>query len=387
MNLINEKAMVLKQGEIRAMFEKAKLFNNVISLGIGEPDLDTPKNIVEAGCKALNNGKTHYTPNAGIIGLRQEISKNLEKFGINSNPDKEIIVTTGAMGSLSMCLMVMINEGDEVLIQDPQWLNYYSQVKFVGGVAVPIPVYEKNSFKLVAKDIRDRITDKTKIIMINTPNNPTGAVLDYNDLREIADIAIENDLFIISDEVYSTLIYDGRRHISIASIEGMRDRVITINSFSKSFAMTGWRIGYAAGNEMVIDKMTRLQENLVACVNEPAQYAAIEALRNFDISENLKNIFESRRNHIVKELNSINGLSCTMPSGGFYVFLNIKATQKTSSEFANELLENKKVVTIPGSAFGKMGEGYVRIAYTLEESKLLEAVARIGDYVGSLIKE
>lgn len=384
MDVLNNRAKLLQQGEIRAMFDKAKMYENVISLGIGEPDLDTPEKIVEAGCKALKNGKTHYTANAGIIELRKEISEFLKKANVNIDPEKEVIVTTGAMGALSMCLMVILEEGDEVLIQDPQWLNYKAQVKFVGGKPVPIPVYEKNEFKLMAEDIEKRITTKTKAIMINTPNNPTGAVLDYEELKAIADIAIKKDLIVIADEVYHTLVYDGQKHFSIAALEGMKERTITINSFSKSFAMTGWRVGYAAGNEKIIDKMIKLQENLVACVNTSGQYAATEALRNYELSSELKDVFLRRRNLIVDHLNKINGISCIVPKGSFYLFLNIKKTGMTSKQFANDLLEKESVITIPGSAFGEMGEGYLRIAYTLKEEKLIEAAERIKRYVGNL---
>jgi len=360
------------------------MYENVISLGIGEPDLDTPEKIVQAGCEALKSGKTHYTANAGIIELRKEISKFLKNNHIEYNPEKEIIVTTGAMGALSMSLMVILEEGDEVLIQDPQWLNYKAQVKFFGGKPIPVPVYEKNEFKLTAKDIEKRITDKTKAIMINTPNNPTGAVLDYEELESIAELAIKNDLMVIADEVYHTLVYDGQKHYSIASLKGMKDRTITINSFSKSFAMTGWRVGYAAGSEKIIDKMIKLQENLVACVSTSGQYGAVEALKNYELTKELKEIFLKRRNLIVEQLNNIKGISCIVPKGSFYLFLNIKETGMTSKEFAEDLLEKEKVITIPGSAFGEMGEGYLRIAYTLKEEKLTEAAERIKTYVENL---
>lgn len=386
-NFLSNRAKDLKQGAIRAMFDRAKLFNDVISLGIGEPDLDTPLEIVEAGCDALKSGKTHYTPNAGIIQLRQKISEYLVKFGVSADPERNIIVTTGAMGALSLCLLTVLNQGDEVLIQDPQWLNYYAQVKFAGGIPVPIPVYEDDEFKLKAEDIEKRITDKTKVLIINSPNNPTGAVLNYEDLKAIAEVAIKNDLLVISDEVYHTLIYDGNKHYSIGSIEGMQERTIVINSFSKAFAMTGWRVGFAAGNSKIIDKMVKLQENLVACVNSSAQYAAIKALELSEISNDIRDVFLKRRDFIVRELNKIEGISCLLPKGSFYVFANIKDFGKKSEDIANELLEKAGVITIPGSAFGEYGEGYLRIAYTVSEEKLKEAIERIKKYVNENFKQ
>lgn len=380
-DFLNNRAKDLKQGTIRAMSNKAKFFSDVISLGIGEPDLNTPSEIVKAGCAALTSGKTHYTPNAGISELREKISRYLLNYNVSVDPEKEVVVTTGAMGALSLCLLVVLNQGDEVLIQDPQWLNYRTQVRFAGGVPIPVPVYEENQFKLKAEDIEKRITDKTKVLIINSPNNPTGAVLNYEDLKSIALVALKHDLLVISDEVYHTFTYGGNKHYSIGSIEGMKERTILVNSFSKAFAMTGWRVGFAAGSERIIDKMIKLQEYIVACVNAPAQYAACRALELPEESVKIRNIFKDRRNYLVDELNKINGISCLMPKGSFYVFANVKSFKKTSFELANELLENCKVVTIPGSAFGKQGEGYLRIAYTLDKRKLKEALTRINDYV------
>ncbi|MCK5767014.1 MAG: aminotransferase class I/II-fold pyridoxal phosphate-dependent enzyme [Candidatus Atribacteria bacterium] len=231
------------------MFDKAKNFPGSINLGIGEPDLNTPIEVIEEGCKALHSGKTRYTANAGIIELRIEIAKFLNGYNFSVNSESEIIVTVGGMGALALCLLVTVNPGDEVLLQDPQWLNYFSQIKFCGGIPVLVPVYEENEFKLSPEMIMKRITNKTKILMLNSPNNPTGAVLDYNDLKEIAKLAKKHDLLVISDEVYSAFVYDEVKHRSIASIDGMQERTVVINSFSKSFAMTGWRIGFAVGNK------------------------------------------------------------------------------------------------------------------------------------------
>jgi len=380
-NFLNIRAFEIKKGAIRAMFDKAKNFPGSINLGIGEPDLNTPIEIIEEGCKALHSGKTHYTANAGIIELRIEIAKHLNRYDLSVNHESEIIVTVGGMGALALCLLVTITPGDEVLLQDPQWLNYFSQIKFCGGKPILVPVYEENEFRISWESIKKRITNRTKILMLNSPNNPTGAVLNYNDLKDIAKLAKEYNLLVISDEVYSTFVYDEVKHFSIASIDGMQERTIIINSFSKSFAMTGWRIGFAAGNKKIIEKMTRLQENLVACANSSSQYAAIKALDIFNKTDKIIEVYRKRRNIIVDGLNSIKGISCCKPKGSFYIFPNIKKLGKNSETVANEFLEKAKVITIPGSAFGPHGEGYLRISYANSEENLIEAVKRIKKYV------
>jgi len=378
--LIN-RAIGIKKGAIRAMFDRAKKFPGLINLGIGEPDLNTPAEVVEEGCKALRSGKTRYTANAGIIELRTEIAKHLNNYNLSVNPENEIIVTIGGMGALALCLLVTIAPGDEVLLQDPQWLNYFSQIKFCGGIPISVPVYEENEFKISLESIKKRITSKTKILMLNSPNNPTGAVLDYDDLKDIARLVKKYDLLVVSDEVYSTFVYDGGKHYSIASIDGMLERTIVVNSFSKSFAMTGWRIGFAAGNSQIIEKMVRLQENLVACANSSSQYAAIKALSIFNKTDKMIEVYRKRRNIVVDGLNSIRGISCCKPKGSFYVFPNIKKLGKNSETIANELLEKARVITIPGSAFGPHGEGYLRISYANSEENIREAVRRVKKYV------
>lgn len=383
-NFLNIRSVEMKKGAIRAMFDRAKNFPGSINLGIGEPDLNTPAEIIEEGCKALHSGKTRYTANAGIIELRTEIAKHLNRYDLSVNPESEIIVTVGGMGALALCLLVTITPGDEVLLQDPQWLNYFSQIKFCGGIPISVPVYEENEFKVSPESIKKRITNRTKILMLNSPNNPTGAVLEYNDLKDIARLVKEYDLLVVSDEVYSTFVYDGVKHHSIASIDGMQERTIVINSFSKSFAMTGWRIGFASGNKRIIEKMLRLQENLVACVNASSQYAAIKALSIFNKTDKMIEIYRKKRNLIVDGLNSIRGISCYKPKGSFYVFSNVKKIGKNSETVANELLEKANVVTIPGSAFGPHGEGYLRISYANSEENLREAVKRIKKYIENL---
>lgn len=383
-NFLNMRSAGMKESAIRSMFNKAKKIPGLVNLGIGEPDLNTPEEIIEEGSKALRSGKTKYTSNAGIIELRTEIAKHLNRYDLSVNPEDEIIVTVGGMGALALCLLVTITPGDEVLLQDPQWINHFSQIKFCGGMPILVPVYEENEFKVSSESIKKRITNRTKILMLNSPNNPTGTVLDYNDLKDIAKLAKEYDLLVVSDEVYSTFVYDGVKHHSIASIDGMQERTIVINSFSKSFAMTGWRIGFASGNKSIIEKMAMLQENLVACVNASSQYAAIKALSIFNKTDKMIEIYRKKRNLIVDGLNSIRGISCYKPKGSFYVFPNVKKIGKNSETVAHEFLEKAKVVTIPGSTFGPHGEGYLRISYANSEENLREAIKRIKKYIENL---
>lgn len=380
---LNKYAMELKQGTIRAMFDKAVGMSDVINLGIGEPDMATPTVIIEAGVKALMDGHTHYTPNAGIFELREAIANDLKRQGIKRDPKTEIVITTGGMGGLALSLMVLLNPGDEVLIQDPQWLNYFAQVKFFGGIPVPVPVKEENGFAITAEDIESRITKRTKVLMLNSPNNPTGAVLNLEELKRIAEVAKRHDLIVLSDEVYSTIVFDDTKHYSISTLEGMKDRTVVINSFSKSFAMTGWRIGYATGNQDIIDKMTRLQENIVACVNSGAQYAALEALKRPELALEMQELYRIRRNLVVEGLQAIKGISCLKPKGSFYVFVDVSDIGVDEVTFAEELLEQQHTVLIPGSAFGDMGKGYVRICYANSEDNLTRAIQRIQRYVES----
>lgn len=383
-DFISKQAKELRQGEIRAFFTKANKYEHVISLGIGEPDFITPKTVIDSAYYALLNGMTHYTANEGAPETRTAVANYLERFGLKYSPVNEIIITMGGMGAISSSLLTLIDPGDEVLIQDPQWLNYVSQVNFARGVPVRVPVYEDEKFSLKAKNISERLTEKSKILMLNSPNNPTGAVISKDDLADIAELAIQKDLFVISDEVYSELIYDGEQHHSIASLPGMKERTIVINSLSKSFAMTGWRIGFAAGPSTIISKMTVLQENLVACAPTAAQAALVYAFSNLNEIEPMRSAYEARRDILVNHINMISGISCLKPQGAFYVFTNIKALNISSSEFANDLLDQYQVVVVPGSAFGPNGEGYVRMTYATSDELLVEATNRIKSFVESL---
>lgn len=376
-DFLSEQAKGLHQGGIRAFFDKAKNYSNVINLGIGEPDLDTPRPVIDAAYQSMLQGHTHYTANAGDLEVREQIAQYLSEFGVNADPGKEVMMTIGGMGAVSQCLLCTINPGDEVLIQDPQWLNYYSQVSFAGGVPVAVPVYQEDGFSLKANEIEKHITPRTKILMINSPNNPTGAVMGQKDLEEVAQLAIRHDLLVISDEVYCELLYDGLQHHSIAAIPGMKERTLIVNSFSKSFSMTGWRVGFAAGPSDIIAKMIVLQENLVACAPAFGQWAAKYALETKCQLAEMREIYQRRRDLIVNGLNEIKGIHCVMPQGAFYAFPDIRELGLTSQQAAEKLLDTVQVVAIPGSAFGDCGEGFLRMAYANSEENIEEALRRI----------
>jgi len=386
-NFLSSRAQNLRQGEIRSLFNRSKSYKNVISLGIGEPDFVTPSTIINAAYQGLLNGNTHYTANEGQPSTRIAISTYLEKKGLFYDPVDEIIVTMGGMGALSTALMTILDPGDEVLIQDPQWLNYRSQVQFFRGIPVPVPVYEQDSFSLKADAIEKRITKKTKVLMINSPNNPTGAVIHPEDLTGIADLSIKHDLLVISDEVYSELVYDNSKHISIASLPGMKERTIMVNSLSKSFAMTGWRIGFAAGPTEIINKMTVLQENLVACAPTVSQEGLIYAVAHPEEIELMRKEYEARRDMMTELINHIPGLSCVIPRGAFYIFVNISGLHINSRDFSEKLLRDFQVVVIPGSAFGEKGEGFVRLSYATNQQLLKEAAERIHKFCNQLLEE
>lgn len=376
-SIFSHRAEKLQQGGIRAFFDKASAYPDAIQLSIGEPDLNTPAPIIDSAYAAMCNGKTHYTANAGTLALRESIALYLDKQGIKADPESEIIVTCGGMGAVFLAIMCLVDAGDEVLIQDPQWVNYRSQVSFAGGIPVPVPVYEQDGFVMQPEEIKRRITPRTKLLMLNSPNNPTGAVLDMERLKEIAEIAARYGLFVLSDEVYSELLYDGIEHCSMAALPGMKERTLVINSFSKSFAMTGWRLGYACGPRNLVKKMTILQENVSACAPAPAQFAAIDALKTMCQVEEMRALYARRRDVLIKGLNEIPGITCHKPAGAFYAFPNISALMPDDEKFATLLLEKARVVTVPGSCFGEAGRGYLRIAYSNSIENIEEALRRM----------
>ena len=384
MEWINKKAKKLQQGAIRAMFDRANQMTDVISLGIGEPDMPTPKLVCEACKEALDKGITHYTPNAGMLSFRRAIAEKTYLKHLHYDPDTEIIITNGGMGALSLLFLVLLNEGDEILIQDPQWLNYVAQVSFCNGTAVRVPTDLEHNFEMQPEDIEKRITPRTKALMINTPNNPTGSVMARETMKKIAELAVKHDLLVISDDVYNTLLYADAEAPCIASFPGMRNRTVIVNSFSKSYAMTGWRIGFVAAPAEIVDRMTKCQENFNACANAPGQYAAAAALDHPELCEELRQIFESRRTILLDGLSKIRGIRCNQPNGAFYVFADIRSFGLSSAEFCSRLLEGQKVVCIPGSAFGECGEGFIRIAYTCSNEDLRTALSRIERFCATL---
>ena len=384
MEWINDKAKALKQGSIRAMFDRANKMTGVISLGIGEPDMPTPKLICDACKEALDKGITHYTPNAGTLSFRQAIAEKSYLKELHYNPETEIIITNGGMGALSLLFLVLLNEGDEVLIQDPQWLNYVAQVSYCGGVPVRVPTDLEHNFEMQPATIEKCITPRTKALMINTPNNPTGSVMTRATMEKIAELAVKHNLLVISDDVYNTLLYAGEEAPCIASFPGMKERTVIVNSFSKAYAMTGWRIGYIAAPAQIVDRMTKCQENFNACANAPGQYAGTVALDHPELCAQLRGIFERRREILLAGLAKIEGIRCNQPTGAFYAFADISRFGLSSTDFCNRLLDEQKVVCIPGSAFGACGEGFIRIAYTCSEDDLHEALRRIARFCEGL---
>ena len=386
MTFLTEKALAFQHGAIREMFDYAnRCFPNAINLGIGEPDMTTPAEVIEAAYAAMRAGYTHYTANKGILPLREKVAARIcqQNPAVSMTPDN-ILITMGGMGALSEGLLVSLNPGDEVLVQDPEFLNYYGQVRLCDAVPVPVPLYEKDGVEIDPAEIEKRISPKTKVLMLNSPHNPTGAVISRKTTEQIAKLAVKHNLLVMSDEVYNPILYDGVEHYSIINEPGMQERTIIVNSFSKSFAMTGWRIGYAAGPADMIDKMTILQENLSSCVSSIAQYGALAAMDYPERSEEMREIYRRRRDILIDGLNSIPGISCVKPKGAFYAFPNISALGKSSVDLANDLLEKCEVVTVPGSAFGEAGEGYIRISYANSEENIRTALERIRKYVENL---
>jgi aminotransferase len=385
-NLLNDRAKELKQGSIRAMFDKASTMQNVISMGIGEPDLHTPAPICQACADALMNGITHYTPNAGFPVLREAVSKYCFDIPGLYDPATEIIITNGGMGALSMLMLVMLQPGDQVLIQNPQWLNYAAQIKYCGGEPVGVPTTAENNFIMTAEDIRKcYVPGKTKALIINSPNNPTGEVVSREELEKIAKLACELDLFVVSDEVYNTLLYEGAEAVSISSFPGMKERTAVINSFSKSYAMTGWRVGFTAAPAPLVRRMTLLQENFNSCVNAAAQMGAVYALEHPELKQELNDSLTERRTIALEGMRAIPGMKCGNPKGAFYLFPDIRAFGMSSEEFCNRLLEEAGVVCIPGSAFGSCGEGYIRLSYTAKKDALIEAMERMKNFCARYI--
>jgi len=382
--LLSKQALSIKPSGIRKFFDIANKMDDVISLGVGEPDFKTPWAVRSKAIETLEKGKTIYTANAGLQTLRDEISNYMQtKYDVKYDAKNEITVTVGGSEAIDMCIRAMLNPGDEVLIVEPCFVSYAPIVELTGGVVVPIPTMAKDKFRLTAQALKERITDKTKLLVLPFPNNPTGAVMRKHHLEEIADVLRGTNIMILSDEIYSELTYNGN-HVSIASIEGMQERTIVVNGFSKSFSMTGWRLGYACGPAPIIEQMTKIHQFAIMCAPTTSQYAAIEALRKCE--ENIQNMVEEynrRRRYIVDSFNRL-GLTCFEPEGAFYIFPSIESTGMTSEEFCEKLLESKKVAVVPGTAFGESGEGFIRVSYSYSVKRIAQAVELIGEFLDEL---
>jgi len=371
----------MKPSGIRKFFDIVSEMKDAISLGVGEPDFDTPWRIREEGIYSLERGKTFYTSNAGLFELKEEICKYLSrKYNIHYNHKNEVLVTVGGSEAIDAALRAMVNPGEEVIIPEPCYVSYLPCVQLAYGVPVTIELQEKNQFRLTPEELLNAITDKTKVLVLPFPNNPTGAIMERSDLEKIAKICVEKDIFVISDEIYSELSYNGR-HVSIAEMPGMKERTIVINGFSKAFAMTGWRLGYAVGPELIIAQMTKIHQFAIMCAPTTSQYAAVEALRNCD--EDVRQMVEAynqRRRYLVNAFKEMN-IECFEPFGAFYIFPNIKKFGLSSEEFATEPLMREKVAVVPGTAFGDCGEGFLRISYAYSLENLKEALGRFKNFI------
>lgn len=371
----------IKPSGIRKFFDIVSEMKDAISLGVGEPDFDTPWHIREEGIYSLEKGRTFYTSNAGLKELRVEICNYLQRrLGLEYYFNDEIIVTVGGSEAIDLAIRAMIDPGDEVLVPQPSFVSYIPCVQLAYGKPVPIELKEENNFKLTKDEILEKITDKTKLLVLPFPNNPTGATLDRKDLEEIAEVCIDKDIFVLSDEIYSELTYNGE-HVSIACIPGMRERTVLINGFSKAYAMTGWRLGYAAAPAVIMKQMIKIHQFAIMSAPTTSQYAAIEAMKNGD--EDVKRMCESynqRRRFVLHRFKEM-GLDCFEPFGAFYAFPSIKKFGMTSDEFATRLLKEEKVAVVPGIAFGDCGEGFLRISYAYSLEDLKEALGRLEKFV------
>jgi len=381
-SLLNRSALGLKPSGIRKFFDIAAEMDEVISLSVGEPDFKTPWHVREVGMETLHKGRTKYSPNRGFTELLVEISRYMERrFGCKYDPKTEILVTVGGSEAIDLCFRALLNPGDEVLIPEPCFVCYEPLATMAGGVPVPVVTRVEDEFRLTPEMLRAAITDKTKILVLPYPNNPTGAVMRREHLEAIAEVLRGTDIMVLSDEIYCELTYGGERHVSIAEIEGMRERTIVVNGFSKSYAMTGWRLGYAMGPAPVIDVMTKLHQYAVMCAPSTAQYAAVDALRNGDEDvARMRNDYDMRRRFIVDGFREM-GFECFKPEGAFYIFPSIKHTGLTSTEFCERLLLSKHVAVVPGSAFGDSGEGFVRVSYSYSVKHITEALNRIREFI------
>ena len=384
-NLVNRNIKRIKPSGIRKFFDIANEMDDVISLSVGEPDFHTPWHIREAGIESLEKGRTSYTPNRGFLRLRAEISNFLERhYTVKYDPQTEILVTVGGSEAIDLGMRSLINPGDEVLIPEPSFVCYVPITEMAGGVPVIIETKPENKFRLTAQELEEKITDRTKLLIMPYPNNPTGAVMRRSDLEAIAQVVERHNLLVLSDEIYASLTYGEEPHTAFSALPGMKERTILVNGFSKSHSMTGWRMGYAAGPREIISLMTKLHQFAIMSAPTMSQYAAIEAMKNGDDDiAYMREQYDMRRRLIVDGLNSM-GLKCFEPEGAFYVFPSVKSTGLTSQEFCERLIYSKQVAVVPGDAFGDCGEGFVRISYCYSTKHIIEALERMEAFLKEL---
>ena len=380
--VLNPTVTDIKPSGIRKFFDIAATMDNVISLGVGEPDFQTPWQIRKAGINSLERGKTKYSSNWGIMQLRTAISNYMErKFGVKYQPDEEILVTVGGSEAIDGCIRAVVSPGDEVIIPQPSYVCYEPITRLAGGVPVIIETKAENDFKVTPEELKNAITDRTKLLILPYPCNPTGAIMEREDLERLAAVLKGTNILVLSDEIYAELTFSGKSHVSPASIDGMWERTVTVNGFSKSFSMTGWRLGFACGPREIMDQITKIHQFAIMCAPTTSQYAAIEALNNCD--EDVRHMvkeYDMRRRMMVSGFNKI-GLICREPRGAFYAFPSIKATGMTSEEFCEKLLYSKNVAVVPGTAFGNSGEGFIRASYCYSVEHIKEAISRIGEFL------
>lgn len=383
-NPLSDKIVQIPPSGIRKFFDIVNEMEGAISLGVGEPDFDTPWHVREEGIYSLEKGRTFYTSNAGLKPLKDEISYYLKRrCDVSYDPDHEILVTVGGSEAIDIALRAMLNPGDEVLIPQPSYVSYLPCTVLADGVPVIIELEEKDRFRLTPEKLLEKITDKTKILILPFPNNPTGAIMEREDLEKIAKIVIEKDLFVLSDEIYSELTYTDR-HVTIASLPGMKERTVLINGFSKAYAMTGWRLGYAAAPEIILKQMLKIHQYAIMCAPTTSQYAAVDAMKNGDQDvEAMRESYNQRRRYLLHAFEEMN-ICCFEPQGAFYTFPNIKRFGMSSDEFATRLLKEEKVAVVPGTAFGDCGEGFLRISYAYSLESLKKALGRIKRFVDRL---
>lgn len=381
-SFVNKTVSSMQPSGIRKFFDIVGQMSDAISLGVGEPDFTTPWHIREAGIYSLERGRTYYTSNSGLMELREEICKYMLKFGIECTPD-EILITVGGSEGVDVAMRTILNPGDEVIIPEPSFVCYKPCASLAGGVPVTIETKAENEFRLTKEELIEKITPRTKMLVLSYPNNPTGAVMPLENLMEIAEVVKEHNIIVLSDEIYAELTYEGKHH-SIASLPGMKERTIIVNGFSKAYAMTGWRLGYTVADKAITKAMTKVHQYAIMSSPTTSQYAAIEAMKNGEESVNaMVREYNDRRKIIVDGFNKM-GLTCFDPKGAFYIFPSIKRTGMTSQEFCEKLLESQKVAVVPGTAFGESGEGFIRVSYAYSIQEINTAMDRIREFISSL---